>query len=80
MRLRTWMRWKDVGDQQFADMVGVGVAAVRKWKSGARKPPLDRALRIAEITQGEVTLQELLPKPKRPPQSGQPPTEPERAA
>ncbi len=66
MRLLDWMKANGIGDAEMAERIGgkCTPAAVKKYKYGEVITPLDRILRIQEITDGKVMPADHLPKPK----------------
>lgn len=61
MKLIDWMFDRNLDDEDFAQMVGDCTShAVKKWKYGERQPPIDRALRIEQVTKGAVTVRDLI--------------------
>jgi hypothetical protein len=58
MKLGKYLKDKNVSD--FANEVGVTTAAVYHWLSGLRHPRRKQALRIIKVSDGAVTLEDLL--------------------
>jgi hypothetical protein len=67
MKLLDWLRDNDIGDDDFAKLVGDCTGhAVKKWKYGERQPPGDKIIRIEEVTNRAVTLRDLVAMPDAP--------------
>lgn len=47
--------------KQIADKVGVSSETVRAWSTGIRRPRLEHAIEIEQLTEGKVSLDELRP-------------------
>lgn len=58
-----YLKEHDIEDEAFAEQVGLETTgrAVRKWKYGETMPRLPTAVRIQEITDGKVTVADLIP-------------------
>lgn len=46
----------ELGDQQAAALFGVRPVTVQHWRLGWRRPSIDKAQQIVELTGGEVDL------------------------
>jgi len=65
-KLKSWLRENGTTYQQFADKLDVTLSAVSHWANGRRIPPIGTALRIEDLTGGQVTARDLLPTPTAP--------------
>jgi len=67
MRLNEWLksRWKGT-KEEFAKKVGVTLMSLNRYERGLRQPPLDVALRIEQLTNGEVRVEDLVIPRKTP--------------
>jgi transcriptional regulator with XRE-family HTH domain len=63
MKLRDWLkkRWKGT-KEEFAQKIGVSLMALNRYERGIRQPRLDIAIRIEKATNGEVTVEDLIPR------------------
>ena len=55
--LREWRADQDVSQEHVAARVGVSGAAICRWETSERIPPLDIALAIRKVTGGIVTVE-----------------------
>jgi transcriptional regulator with XRE-family HTH domain len=55
MKLSDYLTAKSITRFDFAQMIDRSPEAVRRYMKGERKPEPETMLRIAEITEGEVT-------------------------
>lgn len=64
MKLLAYMKAHDLNDEKFAEQCGgrVTALAVRKWKYGETNPRIPELVRIAEVTEGDVTAVDFLPR------------------
>ena len=63
MKLRDWLREKWTGSkEEFARKVGISLMSLNRYERGVRQPRLDIALRIERATNGEVTVEDLIPR------------------
>ncbi len=63
MKLSTYMSEHGLDDEAMAARIGgCSPSAVKKWKYGERLPRSDALRRIAEVTDGAVTANDLLPR------------------
>jgi len=61
MKLIDWMRDHRMNDSALAELLGnCSQHAVKKWKYGERKPPVEVIVRIEEITRKKVTLRDFV--------------------
>lgn len=60
MRLRDWLRREGMSVRQFAEKIGEPDSIVRKWVYRQRQPSLRKALMIGDLTNGDVTGDDLL--------------------
>ena len=58
MKLKNWMKSKDLTGAGFAEMLDVSPAAVSRWLGGSRIPCLDQMQAIEELTKGKVKAQD----------------------
>ena len=62
MTLSDWLAETGTPLPDFAARVGHSEAGVRKWIYGQRFPRPDALRKIIEITDGKVTIADLMPK------------------
>lgn len=62
MDLRTYLTERNITPSAFAREVGVTPQAMHRYVNGQRWPRGDKARRIEELTGGEVSASDLLPK------------------
>ena len=69
MKLSEWLRTRWKGKkEEFAKRVGITLMSLNRYERGLRQPPLDVAIRIKELTNGEVTPEDLvIKKPRKTP-------------
>ena len=79
MTLEEWMRANGKVDQAVADALDVTRSYVTRIRAGDVHPSLGLALRLQEITGGEVELVNLLPRALRPRAPAPVPTPPKPA-
>ena len=61
MQLQSYMKENGLDDDAMAAAIGdCSASAVRKWKYGERIPRPPQARRIAEITNGRVTMNDFV--------------------
>lgn len=68
MKLLDYMRREGLDDAAMAARINEGLPveahctgyAVKKWKYGERQAPADKIMRIEEVTNGEVTLRDMV--------------------
>ena len=65
MKLAAYLKHHGLSDEEFASHLGGGLSAeaVRKWRFGVRTPRPVHLVRIAEVTNGDVTANDFLPAP-----------------
>lgn len=52
--LQMWMRDNGHRDKDIAEALGVDPSTISRWRTGVQTPPLWAAVRIEEMTKGEV--------------------------
>lgn len=57
MRLKQWLAQKKITQLQFEEMSGIPQGLLSKYCRGEQRPHIDNALRIEEITGGEVPVE-----------------------
>lgn len=62
MRLSDWLAATGTSLPDFAVRVGHSEAGVKKWLRGERFPRPDAITKIEQITDGQVTYRDLLPR------------------
>ena len=68
MKLSEWIRMNKVNKGEFAKALGIARNTLHLYERGLRQPPLDVAIRIKELTNGEVTPEDLvIKKPRKTP-------------
>jgi len=68
MKLSEWIRMNKVNKGEFAKALGIARNTLYLYERGLRQPPLDVAIRIKELTNGEVTPEDLvIKKPRKTP-------------
>ncbi len=67
MKLKDWVntRWKGT-KEELAERLGIARNTLHLYIKGIRQPPLDVALRIEELTNGEVRVEDLVIPRKTP--------------
>ena len=55
MKLKDYLREKQISPDEFAEQVGASKFGVLKWVRGERTPRGDAMRKIQEITKGKVT-------------------------
>ena len=67
MKLEEYLRFNRIKNRELAEKLGVSQAFVNLMLHGKRKPSLDLAKKIEKITEGRVSVFELLGinKPKK---------------
>jgi transcriptional regulator with XRE-family HTH domain len=55
--LRAWRDGRGLSQQEAAELLGVSQASVSDYERGVKSPDVDRALRIAETTDGSVPVE-----------------------
>lgn len=58
MKLKNWMKSKDLTGAGFAEMLDVSPAAVSRWLGGSRIPCMAQMQAIEELTKGKVRAQD----------------------
>ena len=58
MKLKNWMKSKDLTGAGFAEMLNVSPAAVSRWLGGSRIPCMAQMQAIEELTKGKVKAQD----------------------
>jgi hypothetical protein len=59
-KLEAWIRSQGLQQQEFAKLIPVRPTAVCRWLSGERIPRPNQIRRIVEVTQGQITANDLL--------------------
>lgn len=54
MKLKQFMKERNLSESEMAAMLGCSTGAVRKWKYGERIPRSEQIMHIAEVTDGAV--------------------------
>ena len=62
MKLQNWLEEKRLSKTEFAKRIGITRHALYLYLKGKRQPRLDIALRIERVTNGEVTVEDLIPR------------------
>lgn len=78
MKLLDWMRREGLDDDAVAEKINAGLpadehitaAAVKKWKYGEREPPINKIVRVEEISNREVMLRDFASPPTAPADGG----------
>ena len=60
MKLLNWLKSNDISQRKFAAMIGVDFTTINKYCSGERLPSRDVAVKIEDITNGEVDIRSWL--------------------
>jgi len=60
MRLSEWMEKEGLSGVETAQAVGVSAAALSGYVTGQTMPRLTVAIKIVELTKGEVSFQDLV--------------------
>ena len=60
MNLKDYIESRNFGKSEFAEMVGISPCALSNYIHHRRKPRLDIAQRIVQVTKGKVTIEDLL--------------------
>ncbi len=60
MDLKTYLESRNLGVEEFASMVRVSAATISNYIHWHRRPRLDIALRIEEVTKKKVTVEDLM--------------------
>lgn len=55
--LRQWRDARGLNQSDAADALGLSQAALSDYENGRKSPSVDRALRIAELTEGAVPVE-----------------------
>lgn len=58
--LHAYLKLRDIGVKEFADMVGCSPQAISNYINWRRKPSLEMICRIEKATKGKVTSKDLL--------------------
>jgi len=64
LSLKEWRKTKGLTQQEVANEIGVHVQYVSAIERGARRPGMEVATRIRELTSGQVPLDALVPPKK----------------
>jgi predicted transcriptional regulator len=59
MNLKTYIETRRFTRKEFAKLIGVSACAVSNYICKKRKPALDIAIRIEQVTGGKVTAEDL---------------------
>ena len=65
-KFRHWRESKELSQLEIARKLGVTQQAVANWEMGIRHPHKRLWKRIMEITEGEITIDDLLEIPRKP--------------
>lgn len=60
MTLREWRQKQGLTQVALAEKLNTDRAMVAKWELGTHAPTMQSAIKILEITSGEVTLEDLV--------------------
>ena len=64
--LRSWREQRSIKQQEMANRIGCDFVVLSKYERGAGRPGLERALRIAKVTEGAVPCEAwFLPAPPK---------------
>jgi transcriptional regulator with XRE-family HTH domain len=66
MKLKEYLREKDITAREFADLIGVDYSSVTRYCAGSRRPEWPILERITVATGGAVTPTDFLSRPRRP--------------
>jgi len=66
MKLSEWIKANKVNKGDFAKALGIARNTLHLYEKGLRQPPLDVALRIEQLTNGEVRVEDLVVPRKTP--------------
>ena len=55
--LKSWRESRSLSQTALAGDVGVGQSALAEWEAGRRRPELPHAIRLEEMTGGEVPFE-----------------------
>jgi len=66
MKLSEWIKVNKVNKGDFAKALGIARNTLHLYEKGLRQPPLDVALRIEQLTNGEVRVEDLVIPRKTP--------------
>lgn len=58
--LRTWRKKRDLTQEQMAESLGISVGSLSRIERGEQWPDRDFFLRLADLTAGSVTANDLL--------------------
>lgn len=59
MDLKTYLESRSFTKKEFAKLIGISSAAVSNYICKKRKPALDIAIKIEQVTKGKVSAQDL---------------------
>jgi len=62
MSLDEWLKQKELNAQEFADLVGVTQGYISRLRARKVTPSVVVAVAIRDATNGEVTVDDLLPR------------------
>jgi predicted transcriptional regulator len=62
MSLDEWMKQKEINSQEFGDLVGVTQGYISRLRGRKVTPSVVVAVAIRDATNGEVTVDDLLPR------------------
>lgn len=60
MQLEVYLESRNFEQKEFAEMVGISVASISNYLSGRRKPSLEIGRKIEQVTNGKVTIDDLI--------------------
>lgn len=58
--IRTWRKERDLTQEQMAESLGISVGSLSRIERGEQWPDRDFFLRLADLTAGSVTANDLL--------------------
>ena len=64
-KFRNWRKKKELSQVEVARKLGVTQQAIANWEIGIRHPDKRLWRRIVEITEGEITIDDLLEIPSK---------------
>ena len=60
MTIKDYLASRQMSEAKFAQLIGVTRSAVNRWLGGSRKPSLELGARIVRLTDGAVTIEDML--------------------
>ena len=64
-KLKQWREEAGLTQQELADRLGVHVQYVSAIERGARRPGMGVAVRIRDVTNGAISVEDLAPPPRK---------------